>query len=180
MWMQCICMPPNQFLLCLILFLWPRKHPALVDVASLLVLQQTIVTVPERLHPAPKLHALLAQPPLLSSFINLVKNLHPESDKKQIQVLYHLSKSRIEGPSTRPAQVSMMYLQWLTQCLTWKPWIHLNPPYHQFIPKRSTLSQLLILVQRHGQILLTIEPQLKTLHCPGARPGWVKAIFAGP
>jgi hypothetical protein len=68
------------------LFLWLKKHRALVDAASLLVLQQTIVTVPERPHPVLKLRALPARVslPLPPSFIHLVKFLHKESDKEQI------------------------------------------------------------------------------------------------
>src|ERR1700679_2995189 len=90
-----------------------EKHHAPVDAASLLVIQQTIVTVPERPRPVPKLCALPARVSLLPSFIHLVRILHKESDKEQIRVLH----------------------------------------YHEIIPKRRTLSLLLILVQRPGQTL---------------------------
>ena len=95
---------------------WLKRHHALVDVANLLVLQQTIVTVPERPHPVRKLRAS----PLPTNLIHLVKIFLPESDKKQIRILQHLSKSKTEGPSTHLAQVSMMYLEQLTWRSTWK------------------------------------------------------------
>jgi hypothetical protein len=98
----------DHFLPCLILFVWLKKPHALVDAASLLVLQQTIVTVPERLHLEPKLRPARVTLPLLP---NLVKILHKESDKEQILVLYHLSKTTTEGPSTRLARLSMRYIQ---------------------------------------------------------------------
>jgi hypothetical protein len=95
----------------LIPFVWLKKPHALVDAASLLVLQQTIVTVPERPHLAPKLRPARASLPLPPSFIHLVKIPHKGSDKEQILVLYHLSKTRTEGPSTRLARLSMKYIQ---------------------------------------------------------------------